>query len=132
MWPMASIFSRIVAGEIPCHRVFEDERTLAFLDIRPSTSGHTLVIPKVEVDHLFDLDDADYAAVWATTREVAHAIEVVTGAERVAVIVAGFEVPHAHVHLIPAQSMSDVHLGSAAADEAQLVDMAARLRAALG
>src|SRR5687767_1054946 len=109
---MPSIFTRIVAGEIPSHRVYDDDRTYAFLDIRPAAEGHTLVIPKVEVDHLFDLDDDDYRAVWATARHLAPVLKKVTGAVRVGVIVAGFEVPHAHVHLIPAHSMADLHLGT--------------------
>jgi histidine triad (HIT) family protein len=125
---MATIFSRIVAGEIPSHRVYEDERTFAFLDIRPATEGHTLVIPKAEVDHLFDLDEADYHAVWSTARRIAPALQRVTGAARIAVIVAGFEVPHAHVHLIPASSMGDIHLGTQQADGDALAAVAQRLR----
>ena len=129
---MPTIFSRIIAGEIPSHRVSEDDWTFAFLDIRPSTEGHTLVIPRVEVDHLFDLDDGDYEAVWRTARRIAPALREVTGAPRVAVIVAGFEVPHAHVHLIPAWSMADIRLGSRQAEDAALGAFAERLRAALG
>jgi histidine triad (HIT) family protein len=128
---MASIFSRIMAGEIPSHRLYEDERTFSFLDIRPAAMGHSLVIPRVEVDHLFDLEPADYQAVWATARRLAPALRAVTGAPRVAVIVAGFEVAHAHVHLIPARSMADVRLGSSPAQDADLAAMAERLRAAL-
>jgi histidine triad (HIT) family protein len=128
---MASIFTRIINGELPSHRVFEDERTFAFLDIRPATEGHTLVIPKVEVDHLWDLEPPDYQAVWGTAARLAVALRSVTGAERVAVIVAGFEVPHAHVHLIPARSMADIHLGSTPADPDRLAAVAERVRAAL-
>src|SRR5258708_31292 len=93
---MPSIFSRIIAGEVPSHRIYQAERTFAFLDIRPAAEGDTLVIPKAEVDHLFDLDAADYTAVWDTTRRLAPVLQKVAGASRVAVIVAGFEVPHAH------------------------------------
>ena len=128
---MTSIFSRIVAGEIPSHRVFEDERTFAFLDIRPAVEGHTLVIPKAEVDHLFDLEPADYEAVWGAARRIAPVLKRVTGATRVGVIVAGFEVPHAHIHLIPARSMGDIHLGTREADHDALAAFAERLRAEL-
>ena len=128
---MASIFSRLVAGEIPSHRIYEDERTFAFLDIRPAAEGHTLVIPKVEVDQLFDLPRDDFDAVWATAYRVAPVLRRVAGAARVGVIVAGFEVPHAHVHLIPASSMADIHLGSRPADDAALASFAQRVRDAL-
>ena len=128
---MPSIFTRIIEGEIPSYRIYEDERTFAFLDIRPAAPGHTLVIPRAEVDHLFDLDTDDYQAVWATVRRLAPALRSATDAMRVAIIVAGFEVPHAHVHMIPARSMGDVHLGSRQADPAELEAMAGRIRAAL-
>src|SRR2546426_11967566 len=97
---MASIFSRIIAGDIPSHRIYEDDRTFAFLDIRPAAEGHTLVIPRTEVDHLFDLGAEDYDALWATAHRLAPVLQKITGAARVGVIVAGFEGPHAHIHLI--------------------------------
>lgn len=128
---MATIFTRIVAGEIPSHRVYEDELTFAFLDIRPATEGHTLVVPKAEVDHFFDLSSRDYEAVFATVRLVAARLKELTGAARIGVIVAGFEVPHAHVHLIPAHTMGDIHLGSTEGDQEALAAFAARLRDAL-
>ena len=104
---MSSIFTKIVKGEIPCHRVWEDERHLAFLDIRPMAPGHTLVIPKREVDSVFDLPEEEHAALWNAARKVAARLKEVTGCARVCVGVWGFEVPHAHVHLLPCESMAD-------------------------
>jgi len=97
---MASIFSKIVAGEIPCYKVYEDEKTLAFLDINPESKGHTLVIPKVEVDKIYELSDEDYHALWATVKKVAARMEEVSG-RRTLMKVIGTDVPHAHVHLMP-------------------------------
>jgi histidine triad (HIT) family protein len=97
---MASIFSKIVAGEIPCYKVYEDEKTLAFLDINPESKGHTLVIPKVEVDKIYELSDEDYHALWATVKKVAARLEEVSG-RRTLMKVIGTDVPHAHVHLMP-------------------------------
>ena len=97
---MASVFSKIVAGEIPCYKIYEDEKTLAFLDIAPETPGHTLVIPKVEVDKIYELSDEDYRAVWETVRKVAKRMEEVLGV-RTLMKVIGTDVPHAHVHLMP-------------------------------
>jgi histidine triad (HIT) family protein len=98
---MASIFTKIIEGEIPSHRVYEDERTFAFLDINPRSTGHTLVVPKTEVDELFDLPTGDFEALWAAVRVVGEAIKRAMGCERVFVMVIGVDVPHAHVHLIP-------------------------------
>jgi len=97
---MASIFSKIVAGEIPCYKVYEDDKTLAFLDINPESKGHTLVIPKVEVDKIYELSDDDYHALWATVKKVAARMEEVSG-RRTLMKVIGTDVPHAHVHLMP-------------------------------
>ena len=99
-WNMSSVFSRIVAGEIPCYKIYEDDKTLAFLDIAPETPGHTLVIPKVEVDKVYELSDEDYAALWETVRKVALHMEKVLGS-RTLMKVIGTDVPHAHVHLTP-------------------------------
>lgn len=96
---MGSIFSKIIAGEIPCYKIYEDEKTLAFLDIHPETPGHTLVIPKVEVDKLYDLEMEDYLAVMKTVRLLAKRMEKVLGA-RTLMKVIGTDVPHAHVHLV--------------------------------
>lgn len=97
---MASVFSKIVAGEIPAYKIYEDDKTLAFLDIAPETPGHTLVIPKVEVDKVYELSDEDYTALWDTVRKVAKRMEDVLGA-RTLMKVIGTDVPHAHVHLMP-------------------------------
>lgn len=105
---MATIFSRIIAGEIPCYKVAEDDRFFAFLDINPLKKGHTLVVPKQEVDYLFDLDDETLAAMTVFAKKVAKKIERVITCSRVAVVVLGLEVPHAHIHLIPIESENDV------------------------
>ncbi|GAB4034887.1 HIT family protein [Spirosoma gilvum] len=106
---MASIFSRIVAGEIPAHKIAETDDYLAFLDVMPTTMGHTLVIPKKEVDYLFDLDDALYIGLMAFAKKIAPAIEKAIPCKRIGVAVVGLEVPHAHVHLIPLNSMADMN-----------------------
>jgi histidine triad (HIT) family protein len=105
---MASIFTRIVQGEIPCHKIAEDEHFLAFLDINPLHEGHTLVIPKVEVDYLFDLDDELLADMLPFAKEVARKIKAVVPCERIGVTVIGLEVPHAHIHLIPINGVHDM------------------------
>ena len=96
---MGSIFSKIIAGEIPCYKIYEDEKTLAFLDIYPETPGHTLVVPKVEVDKLYDLQMDDYLAVMKTVKKLASRMERVLG-RRTLIKVIGTDVPHAHVHLV--------------------------------
>ena len=106
---MASIFSRIVAGEIPCYKVAEDDRFFAFLDISPVAKGHTLVIPKQEVDYIFDLDDETYKGLMTFARKVARALEGAVECKRVGVAVMGLEVPHAHVHLIPITTEGDMN-----------------------
>ena len=106
---MASIFTRIINREIPGHIVAEDERFIAFLDITPLVTGHTLVVPKKEVDYLFDLDDEILASLNVFSKKVARAIEKVVPCLRVGVCVIGLEVPHAHVHLIPLNSMGDIN-----------------------
>ena len=105
---MASIFSRIVAGEIPCYKVAEDDKYFAFLDINPLAKGHTLVIPKQEVDYYFDLDDETLAGMTIFAKRVAHKIKEQTGCKKVAMVVLGLEVAHAHIHLIPMNSEADV------------------------
>ncbi|MBR3176394.1 HIT domain-containing protein [Candidatus Saccharibacteria bacterium] len=97
---MASIFSKIIAGEIPSYKIYEDEKTFAFLDINPESKGHTLVVPKVEVDKIYELSDEDYHALWAAVKKVAARIEEVSG-RRTLMKVIGTDVPHAHVHLMP-------------------------------
>ena len=105
---MASIFSRIIAGEIPCYKVAEDDNYFAFLDINPITKGHTLVVPKHEVDYLFNLDDDEYKGLMLFPKKVAKALEKAIECKRVAVAVLGLEVPHAHIHLIPIQTEKDM------------------------
>jgi len=108
---MGSIFSKIVAGEIPCYRIAEDDKHLAFLDVNPNAEGHTLCIPKNEVDRLFDLSEEDYAALLLFSRKVALALKKTVPCKRVGMTVIGLEVPHAHVHLIPLNTMEDATFG---------------------
>lgn len=105
---MATIFSRIIAGEIPCYKVAENEKFFAFLDINPLVKGHTLVVPKQEVDYIFDLSDEDLAAMHIFAKKVARAIEKAFPCKKVGEAVIGLEVPHAHIHLIPIQKESDM------------------------
>jgi len=101
---MPTIFTRIINGEIPCYKIAEDEHSFAFLDISPLSKGHTLVVPKKEVDYLFDLDEQAYERLMAFSKRVARAIDAAVPCLRVGVAVIGLEVPHAHVHLIPLHS----------------------------
>lgn len=96
-----SIFTKIIKGEIPSHKIYEDDKTIAFLTIQPVREGHTLVVPKVQIDQYIDLPDEDYDALWRTVKKVAARLRGVTGKERVGVVIKGIDVPHAHVHLIP-------------------------------
>jgi len=105
---MASIFTRIVNGEIPCYKVAEDENYLAFLDINPLQEGHTLVIPKKEVNYIFDVEEELHAGLWNFARKVGKAIEKVVPCQRIGITVIGLEVPHAHIHLIPLRTMYDM------------------------
>ena len=95
-----SVFTKIIKGEIPCHKIYEDEKTLAFLDIHPESMGHVLVIPKVQVDKIYELPEDDYVALWASVKKVAKRMEDVLG-QRTLMKVIGTDVPHAHVHLMP-------------------------------
>ena len=105
---MATIFSRIIAGEIPSYRVAENEKFYAFLDINPLAKGHTLVVPKQEVDYLYDLDDETLQEMIIFAKQIATKIKSFSGCKRVATVVLGLEVPHAHIHLIPMNSEKDV------------------------
>jgi histidine triad (HIT) family protein len=105
---MSSIFSKIVNGEIPCYKVAEDENFLAFLDVNPNAEGHTLCIPKKEVDKIFDLDDELYKGLMQFSKKVAIALEKTVPCKRIGMSVIGLEVPHAHVHLIPLNEMEDI------------------------
>ena len=105
---MATIFSRIIAGEIPCYKVAENDHYFAFLDINPLAKGHTLVVPKQEVDYLYDLDDETLQGMIVFAKQVAKKIKAYSDCNRVATVVLGLEVPHAHIHLIPMNSEKDV------------------------
>ena len=109
---MASIFSKIIDGESPCYKVTEDENFIAFLDINPNAKGHTLCVPKKEVDRLFDLDEDTYVALMRFSRRVAMALKKTIPCKRVGVSVIGLEVPHVHVHLIPLNEMEEMTFSS--------------------
>jgi histidine triad (HIT) family protein len=106
---MATIFTRIINGEIPCYKVAEDDRYFAFLDINPLKKGHTLVVPKKEIDYIFDLIDNDIAGIMVFSKKVAAAIRTAYPCNRIGIAVLGLEVPHAHVHLVPMDSMEDIN-----------------------
>ena len=105
---MATIFSRIVAGEIPCYKVAENDKFFAFLDIAPLAKGHTLVIPKREVDYFYDLDDDELQEMIVFAKSIAKKIQATTACKKVATVVLGLEVPHAHIHLVPMNTENDV------------------------
>ena len=128
---MATIFSKIAAGEIPCHKVAENEEFFAFLDINPVAVGHTLVIPKKEVDYLFDIDDAMLGRMMAFAKRVARAQEAAITCKRVGLAVMGLEVPHAHIHLIPIQKESDMYFGGdkLSLSQEELAEIAGKIRA---
>ncbi|MBK9390406.1 MAG: HIT family protein [Bacteroidetes bacterium] len=106
---MASIFTRIINGEIPCYKVAENGRFFAFLDISPLKAGHTLIVPKKEIDYLFDLEDNDLEGIMVFSKKVAAAIKKAYPCNRIGVAVLGLEVPHAHIHLVPMDNMEDVN-----------------------
>ncbi|MDF3026810.1 MAG: histidine triad protein [Fluviicola sp.] len=106
---MATIFSKIISGEIPCHKIAENDDFLAFLDIMPLRKGHALVIPKKETDYIFDMDDADLAAMMIFAKSVSHKIKKVFPCRKIGVTVIGLEVPHAHIHLIPINGIADMN-----------------------
>ena len=110
---MGSVFTRIIRREIPAYIVAEDERYLAFLDIMPLAKGHTLVVPKIEIDYIFDLDDETLTGLHVFSKKVSVAIKKATQCKRVGVAVLGLEVPHAHIHLVPMNSMSDMNFANA-------------------
>ncbi|MBT3417184.1 MAG: HIT family protein [Flavobacteriales bacterium] len=106
---MSSIFTKIVKGKIPCFKITEDDNYLAFLDTFPLTLGHVLVIPKKEIDYLFDLESEEYFGLWKFSQEIAKAMDKVIDCERIGVAVIGLEVPHAHIHLVPINGISDIN-----------------------
>ena len=106
---MSSLFTKIIKGEIPCYKVAEDDRYFAFLDINPLKKGHTLVVPKQETDYIFDLDDDTIAGMIVFSKKIAVAIKAAIPCKRIGVAVLGLEIPHAHIHLVPMDSMEDVN-----------------------
>ena len=130
---MASIFSKIVSGEIPSHKVAETESFLAFLDIQPLTMGHVLVIPKIEVDYLFDLDNESYTGLMLFSKIVAEGIKKVIPCKKVGVAVIGLEVPHTHIHLIPMNQVNDMNFSKKKLEPSndELVEIAKRIREAI-
>jgi histidine triad (HIT) family protein len=106
---MATIFSKIISGEIPCHKIAENDKFLAFLDIMPLKEGHTLVIPKQEIDYIFDIDDALLSEMIVFAKEVSQKVKAAFDCKRIGVTVIGLEVPHAHIHLIPMNTMDDIN-----------------------
>lgn len=109
---MATLFTRIVQGEIPCHKIAEDENYFAFLDISPLATGHTLVIPKIEVDYIFRLDDATLSGLMIFAKKLAPAIQAAVPCARLGVSVIGLEVPHVHIHLIPMNKVADMNFAN--------------------
>lgn len=125
-----SIFTQIIRGDIPCHKVYEDDKTIAFMDIHPVQPGHVLVIPKTQVDKLYDLENDDYEALMRAAKKVAQRMQTVLNPPRIAWAVVGFDVPHAHIHLVPsAHGFSDLDPSNAAEepDHEALAEIASRL-----
>ena len=127
---MASIFTRIVHGEIPSHRVYEDDDHYAFLDINPIQPGHTLIVTRREVDYLFDLEPEELARFWQAAQTVAGALKTATGCKRIVTLVEGYEVPHAHIHLIPTNRGSDWRGAPGTLDPTTVDNLLAEIRAA--
>jgi histidine triad (HIT) family protein len=128
-----SLFTKIITGEIPCHKVYEDERTLAFLDIHPVSAGHTLVISKKQVEFIWDLEDEDYTALMATVRKIGLRLRDVVASPYVGQLVIGTDIPHAHVHVVPFHDPSQLQnalesAGELSVDHAELALLAEKLR----
>jgi histidine triad (HIT) family protein len=126
---MASIFTRIINGEIPCYKIAEDDNYFAFLDIRPLARGHTLVVPKRETDYIFDLDDELLAGMIVFSKRIGLAIEKIVPCKRMGMTVLGLEVPHAHIHLVPINSVYDIDFRKPAVEmsDEELSDLATRI-----
>ena len=128
---MSSIFSKIVSGEIPSFKIMEDQHHLAFLDVFPLAKGHVLVIPKQEVDSIFDLSDQAYTELWLFAKRTAKALEIAIPCKRVGIAVIGLEVPHAHIHLLPLQSVEDINFSkpklTVSTDEMQAIAVKIRV-----
>ncbi len=131
-----SVFTKIIKGDIPSHKVYEDEKTLAFLDIHPVMPGHVLVVPKNQVDHVDDLPEEDYAALFSTVKKVAAQVKSKLGAQRAVLLVMGYDIPHAHVHVLPSNSGNEFYTAIGNIREAaetnpdhnKLAEMAERLK----
>lgn len=128
---MSSIFSKIVSGEIPCYKIAEDDNYLAFLDVFPLVHGHILVIPKKEVDYIFDVEDADLSGLMLFAKKVAKAQRAVVTCKRIGIAVIGLEVPHAHIHLVPMNTVNDINFAQPkiSPTKEQLAEMAERIKA---
>ena len=127
---MASIFTKIINGDIPCHKIAEDDKYFAFLDINPVKEGHTLVIPKQEVDYIYDLSDEDLAGLNVFSKKVASAVQNACPCNRIGITVIGLEVPHAHIHLIPIDKLNDMSFEKPKLNPTQeeLAEVAERIR----
>jgi histidine triad (HIT) family protein len=124
-----SIFTRIINGEIPAHKIYEDDRIIAFLDMLPINEGHTLVVPKKQVDHIWDLDQDEYDYLWKTAKKISNHIWKVLESPRVGAIVEGFGVPHAHIHIVPIYNHNDLQKPTRLEPTHEaLANMAARLK----
>lgn len=127
-----SIFTKIINGEIPCHKIYEDDRVIAFLTISPLSDGHTLVVPKQQVDHIWDLSEESYGYLWQTAKKIAVHLRATMDLDRVGVVIKGFEVPHTHIHLIPVSRgvvvNFDPEVAPVQADSAVLAAIAERIR----
>lgn len=127
---MVSIFTRIINGEIPCYKIAEDEKCFAFLDISPLAKGHTLVVPKIETDYIFDIADDEHKYLWNYAKYVAHAVKAAIPCKRIGIAVIGLEVPHAHIHLIPMNKVSDMNFANPKLKVAdnEMLEIAERIR----
>jgi len=129
---MSTIFRKIIDGDVPCHKLFEDDNYLSFLDMRPINPGHALVIPKIDNDYIFNLDDDVLAGLLVAAKPVAKAIEQVVTCERIGLMVAGLEVPHTHVHLVPINGIGDLNFAKANdATQEELAALAEQIRNAV-
>ena len=130
---MSTIFTRIVKGEIPSYKIAEDEYCYAFLDISPLAKGHTLVIPKKETDYIFDIESDDYNRLWSFAKKIATALEKAVPCKRIGIAVIGLEVPHAHIHLIPMNKVSDMNFANPKLkfSDSEMAEVADRIRSEL-
>ncbi|HRZ40149.1 MAG TPA: HIT family protein [Candidatus Omnitrophota bacterium] len=126
---MPTIFTKIISGEIPCHKIAEDQKHLAFLDIRPIHDGHTLVIPKKEISYIFSMEDQELADLMVFAKKVAQKIQAKVPCKRIGVMVCGLEVPHTHIHLVPFEAVRDLNFANAKeASQESLAAVAAKIR----